>query len=190
MAKSPEEMQASMIANMQANTGKTLQEWMTLASQAPCSKHGQIVKYLKEAHGLTHGFANLVAHSVLNPQLLKPSSDAGDDLLDAQYAGAKADLRSIYDRLAQQIGGFGPDVEFAPKKTYVSVRRTKQFAILQPSTKTRLDVGLNLKGHPTTERLEASGSFNSMVTHRVRVEQTSQIDAQLLVWLKRAYEEA
>ena len=45
MAKSPEEMLASMIANMQEKTGKTLAAWLKIASQAPGTKHGEIVGF-------------------------------------------------------------------------------------------------------------------------------------------------
>ncbi len=81
-------------------------------------------------------------------------------------------------------------MEVAPKKSYVSLRRKKQFAILQPSTKDRLDVGINLKGHETTDRLEAAGSFNAMVSHRVRVTRKSDINAELKRWLREAYKAA
>ena len=108
----------------------------------------------------------------------------------AQYAGAKAGLRPIYDAVLTAIQKFGKDIEVSPKKAYVSLRRNKQFAIIQPSTATRIDVGINLKGTAPTERLEASGSFNAMVTHRVRVEKPNDVDGQLLSWLKKAYEAA
>ena len=79
------------------------------------------------------------------------------------------------------------DVEVAPKKAYVSLRRAKQFAILQPSTATRLDVGLVLAGVEPTDRLETAGSFNAMVTHRVRLESVDQVDKELMSWLRQAY---
>jgi len=107
-----------------------------------------------------------------------------------QYSGDKAALRPLYDALIAAAQKFGNDVEIAPKKTYVSLRRSKQFALLQPSTKTRLDVGLNLKGEAPEGRLEASGSFNAMCTHRVRVESKADVDATLIAWLKRAYDRA
>jgi predicted transport protein len=108
----------------------------------------------------------------------------------AQYQGDKAALRPLYDRLVAEVQRFGDDVELSAKKTYVSLRRSKQFAILQPSTKTRFDVGINLKGVKAEGRLEASGSFNAMVSHRVRVEKASDIDAALIGWLKQAYDAA
>ena len=61
-------------------------------------------------------------------------------------------------------------------------------ALLQPSTATRLDVGIQLKGVPSDDRLEASGSFNGMVTHRVRVTSLDQVDSELIQWLRLAYD--
>ena len=98
--------------------------------------------------------------------------------------------RTIYDALIACVKKFGSDVEVSPKKTYVSLRRSKQFALFQPSTATRLDVGINLKGVKPAGRLEASGSFNAMVSHRVRVESVKDVDRELEGWLKQAYESA
>jgi hypothetical protein len=187
MPKSPDEMTATMIANLKEKTGKTLEQWLKIAAAAKLEKHGQIVSHLKADHGMTHGFANLVAHKLL-------ASDAGsadsDDLVQAQYAGPKAELRPIHDALLAAITKFGEDIEVAPKKGYVSLRRNKQFGLIQPSTKTRVDVGLNLKGVKPTGRLEASGSFNAMVSHRVRVGDVKEVDRELIGWLQQAYREA
>jgi uncharacterized protein DUF5655/uncharacterized protein DUF4287 len=188
MAKSPEEMAQAMIDNMKANTGKTLDQWLKIARAAKLEKHGQILKHLKADHGMTHGYANLVAHKTLKSDA--GSADSTDDLVAAQYAGPKADLRPIYDAIINATASFGKDIEIAPKKAYVSLRRNKQFAIIQPSTKTRVDVGINLKGTDPTDRLEASGSFNSMVSHRVRLEDPKQVNKQLIAWLKKAYTNA
>jgi len=185
MAKSPEEMMESMIQNMPEKTGKSLDEWLKIAEKAKVEKHGQLVSHLKSEHGMTHGFANLVAHTYFQ-QGQAPS--AGGDLVSQQYAGEKAVLKPVYDALIDHIRRFGNDVEISPKKTYVSLRRNKQFAIVQPSTKSRVDVGINLKGVPPTDRLETSGSFNQMVSHRVRLSSKEEVDNQLVGWLKQAYD--
>ena len=177
---------ATMIANYEKNTGKPLEAWVALARGEGLAKHGEIVKLLKEKHAMGHGYANLVAQRAL----AAGAEPAGEDLVAAQYAGARAALKPLHDRLAKAIGAFGGDVEFAPKKAYVSVRRGKQFAILQPSTADRLDVGINLKGTPPAGRLEASGSFNAMVSHRVRVTKAADIDDELVGWLRAAYDQA
>ena len=147
---------ATMEANIHEKTGKPVSHWVKLAKSAGLEKHGQIVKYLKTDHGFTHGYANLVAH-----QALKSSADPQDDgdLVAAQYAGPKADLKPVYDKVIKAAQGFGKDVEVAPKKAYVSLRRKKQFALVQPSTKTRVDLGINLKGKEPGGRLEASVRF-------------------------------
>ena len=151
----PEEMAAKMISNMKEKTGKTLPQWLKITSKCGLEKHGQIVKLLKSDYEVTHGFANLIAHKTLAAASPEKGST---DKVDAQYAGKKEDLRPIYEAIIKAVQKLGADVEVSPKKSYVSLRRKKQFALIQPSTATRVDVGLNLKGHPTSERLEASGS--------------------------------
>jgi hypothetical protein len=176
---------ANMVRNLEEKTGKKLDEWVKLARKSGSSKHGEMVKHLKEKHELTHGYANLVAHTAL--QSASVHAEEGD-LIEAQYAGAKAALRPIYTTLLEKLRAFGSDVEIAPKKGYVSVRRKKQFAILQPSTAARFDVGINLKGERATARLEDSGSFNAMVSHRVRLTSVKDVDAELVGWLRKAYD--
>ena len=189
MAEREDAALQSMIRGLREKTGRSLEEWEKVVIKSGLEKHGQIVALLKEKHGVTHGYANLVAHSALKSDAASVAGQ-GTDLVTAQYAGAKEGLRPTYDALAARIRAFGDDVELAPKKAYVSLRRSKQFGLLQPSTAARLDVGLNLKGVPAKGRLEASGSFNAMCTHRVRVESSAEIDAELVSWLKQAYEKA
>jgi hypothetical protein len=187
MPKSPDDALATMIANYEKNTGKTLPAWIALMTKEKLAKHGEIVKLLKEKHGMGHGYANVVAMEVLKGDAPAAS---GEDLVGAQYAGAKSALRPLYDQLAAAIAKFGGDVELSPKKTYVSLRRSRQFGLIQPSTAERLDVGINLKGVAPKGRLEASGSFNAMVSHRVRVTGAKDVDAELIGWLKQAYDAA
>lgn len=176
----------TMIDNLPDKTGKSLEQWHKLLSKQRFEKHGEIVKWLKSEHGVGHGFANLIAH--MHRDASSGGQASEDDLVDAQYKGAKADLRPIYEALVKKVAAFGKDVEVSPKKTYVSLRRSKQFALIQPSTKDRVDVGINLKGSKASGRLEASGSFNAMVSHRVRVTSKSDVDAELVGWLRKAYD--
>jgi len=182
-----DQAEQTMIDNLARQTGRTLEQWLEVVRSGGLGKHGEIVKKLKSDHGLTHGYANLVAHKALKSDA---GSADGDDLIEAMYAGDKAGLRPIHDRIMDEISSFGNDVQLAPKKGYVSLRRLKQFGLVQPSTRTRVDVGLVLKGEAPTGRLEKSGSFNAMVTHRVRLATPEDVDAQLVGWLRRAYEEA
>ena len=179
----PQAEAAAMIANLATKTGKSLDEWVALARASGQPKHGGLVSWLKAEHGLGHGYANLVAHKTF-------ASDAGssDDaaLMEAMFAGPKAAMRPVYDRVAEIVSGL-EGAQFAPKKGYVSFRRNKQFGLGQPSTKDRFDLGLSLRGVEPTGRLEAAGSWNTMVTHRVRIGSVDEVDAEVEGWVKQAW---
>ncbi|MBO6523017.1 MAG: DUF4287 domain-containing protein [Balneolaceae bacterium] len=168
-------------------TGATLEEWVKIVRKENFEKHGQIMKFLKETHGFTHGFANFVA-------LKSRESDAAsfdeEDLIANQYSKGKEHLKPIYEKILEVVADFGSDVEVAPKKSAVSLRRKRQFALVQPSTKTRIDLGLKFDNAKLTDRLENSGPFGSMCTNRVQVTELSQVDDELIGWLKLAYEQA
>jgi predicted transport protein len=182
----PQEQESAMIERLAEKTGCPLEDWLVLVKGSGANAHGQIVNLLKSEHGVTHGYANLIAHKALR-------SDAGSsddtDLVDTQYSGKKEAIRPIYDAVISKVMQFGTDVELAPKKAYVSLRRAKQFGLLQPAA-SRLDVGINLGDVPPTDRLELSGSFNAMVTHRVRVTSLAEVDTELIAWLRQAFDRA
>lgn len=180
-------MEDTMIKNLKEKYGKSLEEWIEVVKKTGIQKHGEIIKFLKSEHGFTHGFANLVSLKARGTD--SASADSTDSLIDDQYKG-KESLHPIYVKLISEVKNFGNDVEVAPKRAYVSLRRKKQFALVQPSTKTRLDIGINLKGFDTTDRLEASGSFNAMCSHRVRTADVNDVDDELISWLRQAYDNA
>ena len=182
----PEQMVQSMIANLAEKTGKALPEWVRIARASGASKHGEIVTFLKTKHELGHGYANLVAQEALKTD--GAAEPTGDALIDAQYAGNKSAMRPLCDALVAAAKKLGKDVEIAPKKTSVSLRRAKQFALIEPASATRVNLGLQLKGVPIAGRLEKYPS--TMCTHRVKLEQASQLDAELKGWLKQAYDAA
>ena len=184
---SPEAALQTMIQNLEKQTGKSFDAWLKIAEATKLSKPREITNFLKAEHGLTFGYANLIALKTLKSDAASANVDG---LVSAQYAGAKAQLKPIYDALLAAVQKFGDDVEVAPKKAYVSLRRKKQFACFQASTATRLDVGINLKDEETTERLELSGSFNSMVSHRVRVTKKEEVNKELIAWLRKAYDQS
>lgn len=165
-------------------TGKTLDEWIAIVKKAGIEKHKAIIDFLKTEHGFRYGYANLVA---LKTNKSDAASHDADDLVASQYQG-KENLRPIYDKLLAEIGAFGDDITVTPKKDSVSIIRKRQFALIKPATKTRIDLGLKIKDKPIGERLENSGPFGTMVTHRVRLEAVNEVDAELLGWLKEAYD--
>jgi len=188
----PNTAMASMAENLKEKTGKSLAEWVAILKGQTFEKHSEMVAFLKEDHGMGHGYANLVAHTARGGITLSAGAPAGakssGNPADEIYAGPKAALRPIHDSLMAAIQKFGSDVVVAPKKGYVSLRRSKQFALIQPSTKDRVDVDIQLKGVSPKGRLEASGSFSAMVSHRVRVIAVKDVDKELIGWIKQAYD--
>ncbi len=168
-------------------TGKTLAHWIGVVNASDKEKHGEIIKFLKSEYGFTHGYANFVA---LKAKKGDAASHNPDELVANQYSKGKEHLKPIYDILLKEVLKFGKDITVTPKKEAVSFIRKKQFALVKPATKTRMDLGLKLKGKPTTERLGNSGPFGAMCTHRVKIETIEQVDPELLSWLFEAYENA
>lgn len=170
----------TMINNMPEKTGKSLEEWKTILKGLAFEKHSEGVKYLKSEHGVTHGFANTIV------TLSKEEKQEPLDLVSAQYKG-KENLVPVYESLLRLLKSFGDDVVVSPKKTSVSFIRKRQFALIKPATKSRIDVGLKLKGVPEKGRLGNSGPFGTMCTHRIQVSNVSEVDQELKEWLELAY---
>lgn len=170
----------TMIDNLEAKTGKSVADWLKIVAASGLEKHGEKVALLKSEHGMGHGYANMVVQIGNKDSSLNRD---GDDLLESQYQG-KENLRPIYEKLAGLAEGLGSDVELSPKKAGVSLRRKKQFALIEPKTKTRVDIGINLKGHPGTDRLKP---VKGMCTHVVGLTDPQEVDAELAKWLEEAY---
>jgi hypothetical protein len=173
----------TMINNMPEKTGKSLEEWLIILKEKSFSKHSEAVKFLKTEHGVTHGFANTIV------TLSKQDDSSEEDLVRAQYKGKEA-LLPVYKELISYVKTLGNDVTITPKKGSVSIIRKRQFVLIKPATKTRIDLGFKLKGKAITERLENSGPFGTMCTHRVRLTNIEEVDAELKDWIKEAYEKS
>lgn len=176
----------SQLRNIEATYGRSIDEWVELIRASGLRRHGEIVAKLKGEYGLTHGSANRVALVALDR--LKGAS-APASLEDALYPESRRHLLPLHAALMDQVRALGDDIELAPKKAYVSIRRRKQFAMIQPAAK-HIDLGLILPGAPADDRLESAESFNALFSNRVRVRTLDDIDADLVGWLREAYEAA
>ncbi len=175
-----------MLDSLKEKTGYPIEYWIEIVKKTGLQKHGEMLKFLQTEHGFTHGFANLVA---LKTREADASSIDDDVLIENQYKG-KEHLKPICDKILDIVKSFGNDLEIAPKKSNISLRRKKQFALIQPSTKTRIDLGLKFKSRPFEGRLESSGPFGTMCTHRVIITEHNQVDDELTHLLNDAYLEA
>ena len=176
----------TQLANIQKKTGKSLEELFRVLRESGLEKHGQQRDLLKSGHGMGHGDANLVVHLFRQGQEGGAGDAPASDPLDAIYAGPKAPLRPIHEKLMAAIAGFG-DFEVAPKKAYVSLRRRKQFATIGPPSKARVEVGLNMKGVPATGRLVALPP-GGMCQYKVDVTDPREVDAELIGWIRQAWD--
>lgn len=181
----PEAATATQLHNIEAKTGKTFEQLCKLIASSGLTKIGEQRAMLMEKLHLGYGDANMLALRA-KQAVLPATKDA--DPLDEIYAGPKAPLRKIHERLHAAISKFG-QFEVAPKKNYVSLRRKKQFATLGPATKDQLELGLNAKSLPASPRLKALPP-GGMCQYSVRLSKLIEVDAELLGWVRTAYDAA
>jgi predicted transport protein len=189
MPRAPIDMMAAVARNLPEKTGKTLEDWVDLAKREGPSIRKERVAWLKSTHGLGHSTASIItAESMKADDYIEPTPD---ELVATQYAGEKSALRPIYERIVAEVEAIGDGVQIEPRQTYVALTRGRQFAVIQPSTKTRVDLGLVLASTQPTERLRAAGSFGSgRITHRLALSSVDDLDHEALAWLRQAYAEA
>jgi hypothetical protein len=185
----------TQLKNIQARTGKTIAELHAAIAASGAAKHGERRSWLMEHFKLGYGDANAVAHFIDKPLPAlgggAPTADATaqtGDPLAAIYTGAKSGLRTLHEAVMSQIRAIG-DFEEAPKKSYVSLRRKKQFAMVGPATKDTVEIGLNAKDLPAHARLKMQPT-GSMCNATTRITSAAEVDAQLQAWLRRAYDAA
>lgn len=187
----------TQLRNIQTRTGKSIAELHAAVAATGLAKTGERRSWLMEQFKLGYGDANTVALLIGKPlpelggaapaDVAAALAPAGDPL-DAIYAGAKAALRPLHEQVMQALATFGP-FEQAPKKSYVSLRRKKQFAMLGPATQDLLELGLNARSLPPHPRLKALPP-GGMCSYSVRLGSAAEIDATLLGWARAAYDAA
>ena len=181
----------TQLKNIQMRTGKTLGELFAFIRASGLTRHGEMRDMLKRELGMGFGDAAVLATTYLKSlEEPKPLQD-GDPIeaaVEEIYSGTKAVLRPLHDLVMGLISSFG-EFEIAPKKGYLSLRRKRQFAMLGPASKRRLEVGLNMKGIEAGERLLAMPP-GGMCQYKVYLTDPVEVDAELGAWIKQAYDSA
>lgn len=177
----------SYLDNIKAKTGLTPADFRKLAKQKGLVNAREITAWLKEDYGLGYGHAGAIYYTIAHADDAKAGPE---DKIGKLFAGNKVKWRKTYDALESKVRKFGTDVEVSPNMTYINLcRGSRKFAIAQVAVE-RLDIGIKLKGVKPTKRFEAAGTWNAMVTHRVRITEPKQIDKEMVAWLKQAYDAA
>jgi hypothetical protein len=153
----------------------------------PPLKASEITKWLKDDYGLGYGHAGAI-YKIFKDQS-SPKLDA-EGKVAKHFTGGRAHWRASYDKIYAKAETFGDDVGVQPAAAYISLTRNKKKFAIITCTADRMDVGIKLKGEPFTPRYKESGKWNAMVTHRVQITDAREVNAELLGWLKRAYQAA
>jgi hypothetical protein len=177
--------------NIKAKTGKTPEDFRVLAEKKGLLqkdvKTGQIVTWLKDDFGLGHGHAMAIVLTLKNATQPKTSKE---EQIAKHFRGDKSKWHEPYETLLTKIRKFGPDVSISPTDSYISIlHKGKKFALIHV-TSDHLDIGIKLKGTKPTDRFESAATWNAMVTHRVRIDDPKEINAEVLSWLHQAYDKS
>lgn len=192
----PQAAALTQLRNIQVRAGKSIAELHAAIAASGLVKVSERRAWAMEHFKLGYGDANTLVLTLGKPLPDLDAAAAGaappavppGEALDAIYTGAKAHLRPLHDAIVAAIAAFGP-FEQAPKKAYVSLRRKKQFAMVGPATKDRVEIGINhkaLPAHPRLKPLPAGGMCNASL----RLASADEVDAELRGWLRAAYDAA
>jgi Family of unknown function (DUF5990)/Domain of unknown function (DUF5655) len=130
-----------------------------------------------------------VSQPSVPPGLLSPEAE---QLIGGQYAD-RPHLRPILDAVLAAVPALG-EVTVEARRTLVSLvspRRT--FAVVQATTKNRVDLGLRLdtprrEDLKPGDRLQAARDLGA-ATVRIALTEPAELDDEALGWLRRAYEQ-
>jgi hypothetical protein len=187
-------MVQGMMAKLKERTGKTLDEWVreVIASGPPTEKERRV--WLKERHQLGTNYAWWVAERAEGKGAEHDSPEAylkaAEGWVEAMFAGPRAGLRPVYERLLELGFALGKEVKACPCQTIVPLYRNHVFAQVKPATRTRIDFGLALGATKAAGRLIDTGGYakKDRITHRIPVTCVEEIDAEVEAWLHEAYE--
>jgi len=180
---------ATQLNNIQMKTGKSLNELAEEVQRTGLTKHSEIRSMFQREYGLGYGDANTLVHAIMKSDGKRATDGKlSTEVLDEIYTGQKAALRPIHEKLMNEIVKIG-EFEIVPKKGYVSLRRKKQFAMLGPKTNTRFELGLNARDLKHNTRLLEQPK-GSMCNYIVQLKDAGDVDAELIAWIRSAFEAA
>ena len=189
MGPSPDDMMSAVSDSMQARTGRSLEEWVTLVQSSGIDPLDQnaVRRWLKTAHEVPQNSQWAIADAAARAAgWVRPTVE---EYVAGQYTGAKAALRPIYDAVAAAALELGEDVTIEGRGTYTPFVRRRQFAALAPAARDRVDLGLRLTDPPATDRLVPANA-PGQATHKVALRSADEVDAEVLHLLRLAYEQA
>jgi hypothetical protein len=184
-----------VIANLKTKTGRSIDEWIALVKKAGPKNEVDRRTWLKDTHHLGTNYAWWIAERAEGKGGDEDNPEAylrqAPKYVEGMFAGKRAALRPIYEKLLQLGLAAGPAAKACPCKTIVPLYREHVFAEIKPATNTRIDLGLALGADAPKlpPRIEAvKNAKGNRITHRIAIESIDQVDAFVERWLKKAYE--
>jgi hypothetical protein len=186
----------AVLANVAKTTGKTLDEWTHLIKNSGPADDKACYEWLKKEHKVGGTTAWMVAQHAFgkNSEDTDPAAylHNAPQWVEAMYVGVKSALRPIHDALIKLGQSMGSDVKICPCQTVVPLYRNHVIAQIKPTTNTRIDFGLALKGakkKPPKRLIDTGGlQKGDRITHRFPITSVDEIDDQVKEWLRIAYE--
>jgi len=158
------EMVQKWAAELKAKTGRTLEEWIAGVKKEGPKDEKSRREWLKTKHKFGTNGARCIAERADGKGAEEDTSEeylkTAVVYVEEQYAGAKENLRPIFDELLKLGKSLGDDVKACPCKTIVPLYRKHVFAQIKPTTNTRIDLGLALnhfKGKLPKRIIDAGG---------------------------------
>jgi hypothetical protein len=182
------------IQELPVKTGRSLEGWIALTKESGPPKENERREWLKKEHKLGTNAASWIAERADGKGTEEDSPEAylktAAEWVEAQYSGARATLRPLYEHLLRLGFSLGKDVKACPCKTMVPFYRNHVFAQIKPSTNTRIDLGFALGNMKTPRRLIDTGGYErkDRITRRIEIKSKADIDDEVKRWLKKAYE--
>jgi hypothetical protein len=172
---------------LEKRTGRNVEAWNRLIARRRFPDEAALREWLTDMGVTGYGQMLLVWERFGYPDFL--TAGAGD-LIGRQYAD-RAHLRPIMEATLAALPGIAPVAVIQARKTYVSlVSKRRTFAVVQATTKKRVDLGLRLRDQPAGGRLKpGKGVGNGSMTVSVPLTSPADLDDEALGWLKRAYDE-
>jgi hypothetical protein len=127
---------ATVRANFERDSGKTLEEWVAIARTCPETGHRARLAWFKEKHGLLQNHATYVLREAFGHDL---SWDQPDQMLDALWKNPKD--RAIFEAVRACVSALD-GVVMGPRKSFTAFSRKVQFAAMRPAAKGGALLGL------------------------------------------------
>jgi hypothetical protein len=190
-------MVAKWVAELPGKTGHSLEEWVRIVEKDGPKSNKERIGWLKAEHGFGTNTAKWIAERAIKGNGWEDGDPdaylkAAATYVEAMYPESKSALRPLHDRLIELGRGLGADVRVCPCQTMVPLYRDNVFAQIKPTTRTRIDLGLCLRGVEAAGRLLSTGgeAKGDRITHRIAIASPDDIDAVVERWLRSAYERA